>query len=219
MLNFVVFSVFYAVIGVLLIRFYSSEDSGFYSLLKSTLESKRCRLYFVLLFAFSLTTLLWIDTGALYVVLAFLCILALIDVECLALPDVLNFLFLVVCMICTFLHSSTMQEGYVERVLLGFGVGGVFFVLKILYQGITRRDIIGDADIVVLSSVGITMGVIDGFASIFLGSVVALIYALFLRIFLKTKLLSLKLPFCFFIFVGILMNISNVVSWLFGWDM
>ncbi len=69
-----------------------------------------------------------------------------------------------------------------------------------------HKDIIGEADIVVLSALGIAFGALSAFVSVFLGSIVALVYALFLAIWYKRNLIHLKLPFCFFIFVGTIMQ-------------
>ena len=48
---------------------------------------------------------------------------------------------------------------------------------------------------------------LDAFVAVFLGSIVALFYAVVLRVFYKVNLVNLKLPFCFFIFVGVLLNL------------
>ncbi len=207
MLGFISLSLFYAFIGVLLIHLYSGTYTHFSALLRATFTSTRYRIYFMLLFIFSLAMLYWLEAGAVYVVLMLLLLLGLIDIQCLALPDVLNFLLLLVCVVFAFLDSMFMQESFIQRVLLGFGVGGVFFTLKIMYQSMARKDIIGEADIIVLSSVGIAFGVLDAFVAVFLGSIVALFYAVVLRVFYKVNLVNLKLPFCFFIFVGVLLNL------------
>lgn len=91
---------------------------------------------------------------------------------------------------------------------MGFGVGGVFFALKILYQSLVQKEIIGEADIIVLSSIGIAFGALNAFISVFLGSVAALVYAIFLAIFYRVNLAQLKLPFCFFIFLGTTINLA-----------
>lgn len=207
MLGFISLSLFYAFIGVLLIHLYSGTYTHFSALLRATFASTRYRICFMLLFIFSLVMLYWLEAGAVYVVLMLLLLLGLIDIQCLALPDVLNFLLLLICVVFAFLDSMFMQESFIQRVLLGFGVGGVFFTLKIMYQSIARKDIIGEADIIVLSSVGIAFGVLDAFVAVFLGSIVALFYAIILKIFYKANLMNLKLPFCFFIFVGVFLNL------------
>ena len=207
MIGFVFLSLFYALVGTLLIHLYSSEQTHFSTLFRSSFVSIRCRIYFIVLFIVSFVVLWWFDAGAVYVVFMLLLLLGLIDIQCLALPDVLNFLFLLVCVAFAFLDSMAMQESFMQRVLLGFGVGGVFFTLKIMYQSLARKDIIGEADIIVLSSVGIAFGVLDAFVGVFLGSVAALFYAIVLRVFYKVNLVNLKLPFCFFIFVGVLLNL------------
>lgn len=210
MLSFVFFSLFYAFVGVLLIHLYSGTHTHFSSLISSTFASIRYRIYFVILFIFSFVMLWWLEAGAIYVVLMFLLLLGLIDIQCLALPDVLNFLLLILCIVFAFLDSMFMQESFMQRVLLGFGVGGVFFTLKIMYQSVMEKDIIGEADIIVLSSVGIAFGVLDTFVAVFLGSIAALFYAIMLRIFYRANLVNLKLPFCFFIFVGVLLNLIGL---------
>lgn len=207
MLGFIFLSLFYAFIGVLLIHIYSGTHMRLSTLISSTFSSTRYRIYFIVLFIFSLGMLYWLEAGAVYVVLMLLLLLGLIDIQCLALPDVLNFLLLLVCVVFAFLDSMFLQESFMQRVLLGFGVGGVFFALKIMYQSLSGKDIIGEADIIVLSSVGIAFGVLDAFVAVFLGSIAALFYAIILKLFYKASLVNLKLPFCFFIFVGVLLNL------------
>lgn len=134
-----------------------------------------------------------------YAVLMFLCVLGLIDLKCLALPDVLNFLFLLLCIGCTLFYANP-----IESILLGFGLGGVAFTLKIAYQSLTGKDILGEADILVLSALGMVYGVFDTFLALFGGSVIALAYGLI--IFARTREKDLKLPFVFFIFLGQCLN-------------
>ncbi len=148
---------------------------------------------------------MWFGIDVIYVIIMLLLLLGLIDIKCLAVPDTINFLLLLVCIGYVFIDS---QHSFVQRVLMGFGVGGVFFALKILYQSLVQKEIIGEADIIVLSSIGIAFGALNAFISVFLGSVAALVYAIFLAIFYRVNLAQLKLPFCFFIFLGTTINLA-----------
>lgn len=134
-----------------------------------------------------------------YAILMFLCVLGLIDLKCLALPDMLNFLFLLLCISCAFSYSNPA-----ESILLGFGLGGMAFTLKIAYQSFFGKDILGEADILVVSALGMVYGVFDTLLALFSGSAVALIYGLI--VFARTREKDLKLPFVFFIFLGQCLN-------------
>ena len=203
----IILSLCYGFVGVVLIALYAGyNEVQNTSFLASIFSSRQHRIYFILLFICSFVLLMWQDISATYVILCFLLLLGIIDIKCLALPDMLNFSLLFICAVYAFLESTLTGESFIYRVLLGFGVGGVFFALKIFYQSLSSRDIIGEADIIVLSSLGIAFGAFSAFVSVFLGSVVALVYALFLHFFLKHNLFGLKLPFCFFIFVGTMLH-------------
>lgn len=134
-----------------------------------------------------------------YAILMFLCVLGLIDLKCLALPDVLNFLFLLLC-----ISYALFYPDPIESILLGFGLGGVAFTLKIGYQSFIGKDILGEADILVLSALGMAYGVFDTLLALFGGSVIALVYGLI--VFARTREKNLKLPFVFFIFLGQCLN-------------
>ena len=198
---FIALSLCYGFVGAILIALYAEQREQNASLLHF-LASTQYRIYFLILSLCSFGVLMWQGVGVSYAILMFLFVLGIIDIKCLAIPDVLNFSLLFICVIYAFLDSSMIGDSFVYRVLLGFGVGGIFFVLKAFYQSLSDRDIIGEADIIVLSSLGIAFGAINAFVSVFLGSIAALVYALILYLFFKRSLFSLKLPFCFFIFLG-----------------
>lgn len=205
MIIFVMLSLCFGFVGVFLIAFYSEDtrlrDFSFSAIFQLWIY----RIYFLLLCIFSLCALMWFGIGVIYVILMLLLLLGLIDIKCLAVPDTINFLLLLVCVGYAFIDS---QNNFIHRVLMGFGVGGIFFALKILYQSLVQKDIVGEADIIVLSSLGIAFGTLDTFISVFLGSVAALVYALFLALFYRVHLAQLKLPFCFFIFFGTIINLA-----------
>ncbi|MCX2716259.1 prepilin peptidase [Helicobacter sp. MIT 21-1697] len=192
-------------VGVFLIAFYSEDTRLRAFSLSAIFQLWIYRIYFLLLCFFSLCALMWFGIDAIYVILMLLLLLGLIDIKCLAVPDTINFLLLLVCVGYAFIDS---QNNFIHRVLMGFGVGGIFFALKILYQSLVQKDIVGEADIIVLSSLGIAFGALDTFISVFLGSVAALVYAIFLALFYRVQLAQLKLPFCFFIFLGTTINLA-----------
>lgn len=202
---FIALSLSYSFVAVVLIALYAHKEQN-NSLFSSIFSAKHYRIYFAILFVCSLVVLMWQGINAIYVILMFLLLLGIIDIKCLALPDTLNFSLLLVCVVYAFLESIFLQESFIYRVLLGFGVGGIFFTLKILYQSLTNKDILGEADIIVLSSLGIAFGAPSAFVSVFLGSIAALVYALFLNLIFKRTLFELKLPFCFFIFIGVILH-------------
>ncbi|AAP77200.1 prepilin peptidase [Helicobacter hepaticus] len=201
----VMLSLCFGFVGVFFIAFYSEDTRLKPFSLAIIFKLWIYRIYFLLLCVFSLCVLMWFGIDVIYVIMMLLLLLGLIDIKCLAVPDTINFLLLLVCIGYVFIDS---QHSFVQRVLMGFGVGGVFFALKILYQSLVQKEIIGEADIIVLSSIGIAFGALNAFISVFLGSVAALVYAIFLAIFYRVNLAQLKLPFCFFIFLGTTINLA-----------
>lgn len=196
----------YALIGAMLIAMYTYKDDGnssaYIPSFRLVYAVRYYRICAVILGIVSFATLLWLGMSATYVILMLLLLLGLIDIRCLALPDILNFSLLSICIIYAFLDSVMINNGFIERMLLGFGVGGVFFTLKILYQSLSGKDIIGEADIILLSALSIAFGAELAFVSVFIGSVAALVWAIFLAFFSHKSITTLKLPFCFFVFLG-----------------
>lgn len=94
-------------------------------------------------------------------------------------------------------------------------IRGIFFALKIFYQSLTRKDIIGEADIIVLSGLGVAFDVFFALLSVFTGSFIALLYAIFLGIFQKTQIRDIKLPFVFFMFIGVFLVYITSPFWKF----
>ena len=207
MIFFLILSLIVGYMGAFLIHFYTSEAPF-------SLKFIRNRSYLVLSFALSFLLLLslgFYEFGSereifiFYGILMLLFVLGMIDIKCLAIPDALNLLLLMMCVVYAFIQSG---YGFIDRVLIGFGVGGIFFAFKIFYQSLAHKDIMGEADIIVLSSIGIAFNVPTAFVSVFIGSIVALLYAIILVILSKATLENLKLPFVFFIFVGVLVHYS-----------
>lgn len=137
-----------------------------------------------------------------YAIFMFLGVLALIDMRCLALPDLLNFIFLFLCVS----YGLILYPYPLESIMFGFGVGGIAFVLKIFYQSVSGRDIIGEADIVLLSALGIAYGVFDTLCVVFSGSVIALLYMLVVFACGYKSVRDMKLPFVLFVFIGQCLN-------------
>lgn len=194
-----IISLLYGIIGTMLVAFFTSQGT-----FKALLDSSIQRAF--ILTALSLSLLLYAllyfthNSTMIAVIVALLVILAIIDMKRLALPDLLNFLLLFLC-ICKAMIDSINP---LFDIMLGFGLGGAIFCFKMLYQSISKRDIIGEADIIVLCSLGIAFGVLDTLIATFAGSLVALAYAICISIKRHIALSTLKLPFCTFLTLGLI---------------
>lgn len=134
----------------------------------------------------------------LYVFFVILFILAMIDVEFLALPNVGLLIFLFVS-IATIFYKP--QAFVYMQIIQGFAIIGVLFVLKIFSESFYKKEFFGEADIIVLGGIGMVFGIKYCVLSIFIASFFALFVALVLRV-IKHILLS-KIPFVSFLFLGV----------------
>ncbi len=213
---FAIISLIVGYTGAFLVHFYTSQED---------FELKKYPNFVYFLFLLCVSVIIYFSTIFLglpyqifflsYSILMLLCVLGLIDIKCLAIPDALNFLFLMMCVAYAFLYLHRDLSELFSRIFIGFGLGGIFFALKIFYQSLTRKDIIGEADIIVLSGLGVAFDVFFALLSVFAGSFIALLYAIFLGIFQKTQIRDIKLPFVFFMFIGVLLVYITSPFWKF----
>lgn len=198
-----------AILGAFIVHFYSSDLSFSYKHSMLDLPSplsfaNRNKISTIVIFIFSFMFCLMLDFHSfssflIYGIAMLMLILGLIDAFILAIPDILNFLLLIACILLAFINPNVI---FLEHLLLGFGVGGFFAVLKMFYQSISGKEIMGDADIIVISAIGIGFDVPKIIGAIFFGSVIALCYALISSFIKKQKLSQVKLPFVLYMFFG-----------------
>ncbi|PAF41415.1 prepilin peptidase [Helicobacter sp. 11S02596-1] len=126
-------------------------------------------------------------------------LLAFIDAKKLAVPDWLNFglFFLVIFGAITFDPNIAR---FFQKMLEGLALAGLFAVLRIFGDMISKREILGEADIIFIASAGFLFGLDGALTGIFLGCVFGSAWALFLRLF--GKKIS-KIPLITFIILGL----------------
>ncbi|ANV97385.1 hypothetical protein BBW65_00475 [Helicobacter enhydrae] len=139
-----------------------------------------------------------------FVLLCLFYILSYIDCLLLAVPDLLNFLTLFV--VVAGLYYFEMSE---INFLAMLAAAGAFSLLKIFGSFVFRKEIMGEADIVVVASMGGFLGLRESVYFVFVACVLALVFILFQAlIHLRDKqvnALTLKLPFVAFLFMGFLL--------------
>lgn len=134
----------------------------------------------------------------LYIFFVTLFILAMIDVEFLALPNVGLLIFLFVSVVTIFYKPQVLVY---MQIIQGFAIIGVLFVLKIFSESFYKKELFGEADIIVLGGIGMVFGIKYCVLSIFIASFLALFVALVLRV-TKHIMLS-KIPFVSFLFLSV----------------
>lgn len=215
-ISFVIISLIVGYAGTFLVHFYTNQGD---------FELKKYPNFVSFLFLLCVSMIIYFSTIFFglpyqifflsYSILMLLCVLGLIDIKCLAIPDSLNFLFLMMCIVYAFLYLHRDLSELLSRIFIGFGLGGIFFALKIFYQSLTHKDIIGEADIIVLSGLGVAFDVFFALLSVFVGSFIALLYVIILGVFKQTQIRDIKLPFVFFVFIGVLLVYITSPFWKF----
>lgn len=161
-------------------------------------------------FCFCLLLVFGLQVGV--VVAAALLILGVIDYRFFALPDVLSFGFLALCVACVLVWDIVIASSFsiyvlvsdvISQILLGFGLGGIAFALKILFNSLTGRECLGEADILIISGMGVAMGAGMAFFALFIGSIFALLYAIVYAYHTQSRLFELRLPLCPFLCLGV----------------
>lgn len=137
-------------------------------------------------------------TVLLYVFFVILFILALIDMEFLALPNAGLLVFLLLSIVVSFYVPNVIVS---MQIMQGFAIMGVLFALKVFLESLSKREIFGEADIIVLGGIGMVFGVQYCVFSIFLASCFALIVAFVLKV-IRHIMLS-KIPFVSFLFLSV----------------
>ncbi|PAF46731.1 hypothetical protein BKH41_08740 [Helicobacter sp. 12S02232-10] len=132
-------------------------------------------------------------------VFSLMLLLALVDLKKLAVPDWMNFgLFFIVIFGVVFFEGNGAL--FVNKLLDGFGLAGLFAVLRIFGDMIFKREVLGEGDIVFIASSGFLFGINDALSGIFVGCVFASAWGLFLRLFSKK---IVKIPLITFIVLGL----------------
>lgn len=208
------------VISSFLISCYTLKDKAFLSFIKNTFLSLQF-LYCNVFCIFNLVFCTWLYGYGQYmwfvfIVLAILFVLSYIDCICLAIPDWLNFALLFLVFGGLYYFSLLSLESFVSA----FGVCGAFALLRIFGEFIFKKEIMGEADIVVLASMGGMISFIPSVYLSLLASCLAICYIVLVGIIhIKGKQIALtqiKLPFVCFLSLAFVMILFYLQYPLWG---
>ncbi len=139
----------------------------------------------------------------LFTALAFSMLLALsfIDFKTMLAPDSLNFLALLFALIGAYFCGT---EVFIENISASLMIAGTFALLRLFIGYIKKEEALGEADIIVVATLGAILGVFDAYKALFFGCVVALPIA----IYLKYKQIN-RLAFIPFLSIGGLIAVAT----------
>ncbi len=147
------------------------------------------------------------------------CILSLfymmsyIDSVLLAIPDFLNFLCLFLIFAGLYFFGFLGEEQFISA----FCIAGFLSLLKIFGNFIFRKEILGEADIVLVASMGAIILLYPSIYLLFISSVLAMAYILIFSLTsLKNKQITLskiKIPFAVFLSLGFVIMLIYLRFW------
>lgn len=215
--------IFYGIASVIssfLISLYTLKDKQFFVFLKNTFLSLQ---FFISCFAclFALLFCIWLYGDSQYayfmaIVLITLFVLSYIDCICLAIPDWLNFSLLF------FIFGSLYYFDllHLEHFVSAFGVCGAFSLLRIFGEFVFKKEIMGEADIVVLACMGALISLIGSLYLTLVASLLAMSYIVLVSVFhLRGKQIAIsaiKLPFVLFLSLAFVMILFYLQYPLWG---
>lgn len=211
---------FASVVSSFLISLYTLKDKAFLSFVKNTFLS----LQFLYSFLFGVANFFfcaWLYgyepyMWFMFVILSVLFVLSYIDCVCLAIPDWLNFALLFFIFGGLYYFSVLSFDHF----LSAFGVCGAFALLRIFGEFVFKKEIMGEADIVVLASMGALLSIIPSIYLSIVASFLAIIYIVFVSVIhLKGKQIALsqiKLPFVCFLSLAFVMMLFYLQYPLWG---
>lgn len=215
--------IFYAlscIISSFLVTLYVLKDRQLVSFIKRSLFSLQSLSSFLFgLFAFLFCVWLYgYGEYAWFMAIVLLCLFALsyIDSILLAIPDWLNFALLF------FIFAGLYYFGFLdlERFVSAFGICGAFALLRIFGSFIFKKEIMGEADLVVLASMGALVGLVASLYLVLIASSLAIGYIVLVGIsHLKGKQISLstiKIPFVLFLSLGFVITLFYLRYPLWG---
>lgn len=128
-------------------------------------------------------------------------VLALVDMEFLALPNAGLLVFLFISIMVGFFTPDMLVSMQITQITQGFAIMGILFVLKVFLESFWQKELFGEADIVVLGGIGMVFGVKFCVFSIFVASVFALIVAFGVKVI--RRVVWRKIPFVSFLFLAV----------------
>lgn len=201
----------------LIIATYTQQKWNFFSILKNTFASKLCLIsQFISMCIFLFV--IWLYGFSLYAlfiacILYLLYIMSYIDSLLLAIPDFLNFLCLLFIFTGLYFFNFLSQEHFISA----FCIAGFLSLLRIFGSFVFRKEILGEADIVLVTSMGAIILLYPSIYLLFISSILAIGYILtFSLASFKNKQITLsqiKIPFAVFLSLGFVIMLIYLRFW------
>ncbi|WP_300223357.1 prepilin peptidase [uncultured Helicobacter sp.] len=207
-------------ISTVLISFFGKENKTFLLFLKQSFFS-----YQSLCIALSIPSLMamcsflygygdyaWFVFGICFLFL----ILGWIDCYKLAVPDILNFSLLFYVFFGLYFLDLLSYGHFISS----FSLVGAFALLRMLGGFVFAKEIMGEADLIVMGSIGALFSFVYGCYVVVASSFLAILYILILSAFnYKNKTISfsqIKIPFICFLFLGFILGLIYEKYPIFG---
>ncbi len=135
-------------------------------------------------------------------------VLSVIDWHFLEIPDSLNFLNLALGVSYGIgeLPANLLGIAWAESLLFAFCFMGIASFLRLFVGSFTRKEVLGEGDIIVFGTLGSALGG-NGILAIFFGASFALFVLLILKYFSNINSLALAIPFVPFLFLGFFLTL------------
>ncbi len=134
-----------------------------------------------------------------------LVVISFIDFQTTEVPDILSYYLIITGILFSIFNNLLGGEIFVRiaNSLLGGIVGFcLFYAIEFIGSKIYKKPVLGGGDIKVFSGIGAYLGYNSLIKILFLASVVALVYVLFISLIKKEKILGKYIPFVPFISSG-----------------
>lgn len=207
-------------VSMMLVGFFGRERMGLYSFFKISFFSKQGLLIALLIpslfllsvFLYGYSDYTWFVFG----ILALFLTLGLIDCLKLAIPDLLNFFLLFYIFTGLYYFDSLSWDNFISSAtLLGF-----FSFLRIFGDFIFGKEVMGEADLIIIASVGAMFALPYNGYIVLISAVLAMFYILILSVFFYQKKIimisQIKIPFVFFLFLGFTIGLIYEKYPIFG---
>lgn len=207
-------------VSTLLISFFGRENKSFSLFLKQSFFSLQSLVTAVCIPSIFLLSIFLYGYGDyawfIFLSLALFFTLGFIDVLKLAVPDLLNFTLLFWIFAGLYYFDILTYESFISS----FALVGIFSLLRMFGEFVFSKEVMGEADLIIMGSVGAFFPFIYGCYIIVASAILAIIYVLVLGAFYyQNKTISLsqvKIPFILFMFLGFVIGLLYQQFPIFG---
>ncbi|WP_305862655.1 prepilin peptidase [Helicobacter cholecystus] len=207
-------------ISTLCVSFFGRENKNFSLFLKQTFFSVQSlliamcipSLFFLSIFLYGYKEYAWF----IFIFLGLFFTLALIDYLKLAVPDILNFVLFFYVFVGLYYFNVLSYENFISS----FALLGAFSLLRMFGGFVFNKEVMGEADLIVMGSIGALFPFIYGCYIIVISAFLAMGYILILGAFYyRNKTISfsqIKIPFILFLFLGFIVGLFYWQFPIFG---